>query len=265
MTTPPDTDTSSTPAAPTPAVPSQGPPTTPRRGGSFLARLLAALLVVIITTAITLTATAGALLWAGFTPATGAELAAAQARMATLEAGNAALANRAEALATEVADLSRRTSDDREVLGEVRAAVEDMSALRAQIRDQLTSVVSQNATLVADARASRDQVTAFATAEAGRMALLQDLDRRSQRIERFLQRLSDIAGDTALDLGSSRPVATPEPAITVIAAPTATPLPAASPDITATPAVADTATALPAVTATPTARSAITATATPSP
>jgi hypothetical protein len=145
------------------------------------------------------------LLWLGFTPATPVEIDAARVRVATLEAHNATIVSRADALATEVADLARRASDDREALSDIRLVIDDVKTVREQVREQLTAVVAQNATLVADARASRDQVAAFATAEAGRAALLQELDRRSQRIERFLQRLSDIAGDAALDLQRPSP------------------------------------------------------------
>lgn len=215
MTTPPDSDTSSQPSAPPPAV-------KPARGGGFFSRLLAALLVILITTIIAISATAAGLLWAGYSIGTPRELAVAQARVATLEAINGELVSRADLMATEVSDIARRASNDREVLGEVRAAVDDMSALRGEIRDQLTSAVSQNATLVADARASRDQVAAFATAEASRVALLQELDRRSLRIERFLQRLSDIAGDAALDIGNPTPTATGAPEETPTSEPTAT-------------------------------------------
>ncbi|HNP74343.1 MAG TPA: hypothetical protein PKK15_24700, partial [Kouleothrix sp.] len=78
----------------------------------------------------------------------------------------------------------------------------------------------------ADVRAGRDAVALFATAEAGRAALLAELERRSARVERFLQRLGDIANDTATDLNSATPIIptlTPTPA-----APTATPAPTAT-------------------------------------
>lgn len=245
MTTPQDLNTTPPPAPP-PARPT-------RREGGFFTRFLAALLVILITTIIAVSATAAGLLWAGYGIGTPRDLAAAQARVATLEAINGELVSRADVMATEVSDIARRASDDREVLGEVRAAVDEMSALRAEIRDQLTSAVSQNATLVADARASRDQVAAFATAEASRVALLQELDRRSLRIERFLQRLSDIAGDAALDIGNPTPAATGAPDETPTSAPTATQT------ATATPAEDSAETPEPS----PTARGGIIGTATP--
>ncbi|MGQ9829430.1 MAG: hypothetical protein ACUVSY_13160 [Roseiflexus sp.] len=222
------------------------PPSSPqpvRRRSSvsdFFARLLAAFFVILITTSITLLVTGAALLWLGFTPATPVEIDAARMQVATLEAHNATMVSRADALATEVADLARRAGNDRETLSDIRLVIDDVRTLREQVREQLTAVVAQNATLVADARAGRDQVAAFATAEAGRAVLLQELDRRSQRIERFLQRLSDIAGDAALDLQRPSPVA---PAI----APTATVLVdvVVTPTLTATPIPEVTSTATP--------------------
>jgi hypothetical protein len=224
--------------------------------------LLAAFLVILITTAITLLATGAALIWLGFTPAMPVEIDAARVRVATLEAHNATIVSRADALATEVADLARRASNDREALSDIRLVIDDVKTVREQVREQLTAVVAQNATLVADARASRDQVAAFATAEAGRAALLQELDRRSQRIERFLQRLSDIAGDAALDLQRPSPVAPiVAPTATVPVEPTVTPTFTATitPEApgASTPVVAATDTPLPATvtpTATPTTR-----------
>ncbi|MCS6840305.1 MAG: hypothetical protein NZ699_09135 [Roseiflexus sp.] len=224
---------------------SESAPATPppaRRGGGFFARLIAAFLVVLITTTITLLATGAMLLWLGFTPEMPSEMDLAKTNVALLSRENANLVNRTYALETAVADLSRRASDHREALGDIRSAIDDVRILREQVREQLTAIVAQNATLVADVRASRDQVNAFATAEAGRAALLQELDRRSQRIERFLQRLSDIAGDAALDLRGPTPLLPAAlPAPTAVAEPTALPTPttapAPAPALTRTPEV----------------------------
>ena len=87
---------------------------------------------------------------------------------------------------------------------------------------------AQSATLVAEVRSGRDAVAVFATAEAGRAALLAELERRSARVERFLARLGDIANDTAIDLGSATPdlpTLTPTPS----AGPTATEFPSRTP------------------------------------
>jgi len=113
-----------------------------------------------------------------------------------------------------VADLSRRADANREALGELQQQKAALDSLRGDLEE----AARQNATVVAEARTSRDAVALFATAEAARVALLDDLKRRSDRIERFLQRLSDISDDAALDLGAGTsppaiglPTVPPEP------------------------------------------------------
>lgn len=213
----------------------------PRRRGGFVGRLLAALLVIVITTIVALVA--GALAYIYVLPAP-QQIGQLQARFATSEAQNLALQVQNSVMQTQVAALLQRTGDDREQLSELRIQVEELTALRQQWRNQLTASLDQNATLVADARASRDSVMLFATAEASRAALLSELERRSARVERFLQRLSDISSDAALDLGGGS-----------AAGPTATPAPAETPTLTFTPSLAPTETATPTPTFTPTATS----------
>jgi hypothetical protein len=222
------------PAQTTPLAAPQPP--RPARGGC-IGRFFAALLVVIITTIIALAAVAASLVYLGFTPEMPQQLSGAQVQVGTLQAQNSAMQ-------TQIAGQGQRGSDDHEVLSEIQQQIADIQQLRSQLRDEREASVSQNATLVAEARNSRDAVALFATAEAGRAALLQQLEQRSARVERFLQRLSDIADDTALDLTAvpvptqvSQPTASLEPSP---ASPTATP----APSITST-SVAATATEIP--------------------
>lgn len=183
------------------------PPSAPRRRSvaRFFGRLVSALLVILITTALSLLAVGAGLLSLGYTARTPADASVARERVATLEAQQAGLEARA-------AELEARLGDQRETLDELQGEVAAMRELRGSLEDQLETSASQSATMVADARLSRDQVLAFATAEAGRAALLQDLERRGARIERFLDRLSDIAADTALDLDAGTPDALSPPA-----------------------------------------------------
>jgi hypothetical protein len=152
---------------------------------------------------------------------------------------------------TRIAELDRRIGDQTEALGELRTELDGMADVRSELEEQLETSARENATMVAEARLGRDQVIAFATAEAGRAALLQELERRSARVERFLQRLGDIAEDTALDLGVGTPGALPITPAPAPASATPTPTPAAieTPMPTGTPAPVDT----PAPTATRTA------------
>src|SRR5581483_3335810 len=174
-----------TPATPPPAEVPASRPTPARRAGGCLGRFISALLVVIITTFLALAIGAIGLLYLGFRPAMPQQLDAAQQQLETMQAQNISLQ-------TQVAAHEQRGSTDHEVLGDLKRAVDDMSALRDQLRQERENSAIQSATLVADVRASRDSVALFATAEASRAALLAELERRSARVERFLQRLGDI-------------------------------------------------------------------------
>jgi hypothetical protein len=186
--------------------------------------------VIVITSFIALVAVAAGLFYLGFTPNSAQELAASRAQLGTAQAQNVILQ-------TEIAAQSQRGASDHEVLGEIQRQLADIDQLQSELRQEREASLSQNATLVAEARTSRDAVALFATAEAGRSALLDQLDQRSARVERFLQRLSDISGDAALDLGAN-PVdttATAAQAPTAALAPTTiselspTPVPQATP------------------------------------
>lgn len=255
-----------TPSEPAASAPPAPPPNEPaatakpagQRGGC-VGRMLAALLVVIITTFLALAIGASGLLYLGFTPAGPRQLDQAQIQIATLQSQNSALQ-------TQVAAHETRGATDHEVLGDLKRSVDDLTDLRGQLRQERESSAAQSATLVADVRASRDSVALFATAEASRAALLAELERRSARVERFLQRLGDIANDTALDLANPTPAVPtltlspaplPTPSATLVPTPSPTAASSPTPAATATPA----ATTAPAPTAAPTA----TRTATPRP
>jgi hypothetical protein len=245
----------SAPPTPPPHEPAATPKPARQRGGC-VGRLLAALLVVIITTFLALAIGASGLLYLGFTPAAPRQLEEAQLQIATLQAQN-------NALLTQVAAHETRGTTDHEVLGDLKRSVDDLTDLRAQLRQERESSAAQSATLVADVRASRDSVALFATAEASRAALLAELERRSARVERFLQRLGDIANDTALDLANATPdiptltpspAALPTPSATLVPTPAPTALSTATIGPSATPA----ATATSAATTTPAATRAAT-------
>jgi len=250
-------------------------PAPARPRGGCVGRFLAALLLVIITTFLALVAGAAGLLYLGLTPATPRQLADAQAQLATLQAQNSSLQ-------TQVAAHEQRGATDHEVLGDLKHQVDDIADLRNQLRQERENSVAQSATLVAEVRAGRDSVALFATAEAGRAALLDELERRSARVERFLQRLGDIASDAALDLAettpvvptlpptdmvaptpafSPTPIATPEPTLTVVPSATSTPRatsaptrsPSATPRATSAPTRSPSATAAASPTSAPTA------------
>jgi hypothetical protein len=216
-------------------------------------RFLSAILVILITTFLVLLAGASALIWFGYTPDTPRQLGAAQAQLATVQAQGAVLQAQNSALQTEVAAQAQRYATDHEALGEINNQLANIADLRNTLRDERQQSASQNATLVAEARDSRNAVAIFATVEVGRAMLLAELDRRSARVERFLQRLSDISSDTALDLGATQAPLPPTfpPAQTTISelSPTPTQAPTSIPTNTSV----TTSTSVPTEPATPSA------------
>jgi hypothetical protein len=184
-----------------------------------------------------------------YTPELPAQLGGTRADVQQLQQQNALLQ-------TQVAELVVRDSASRELLQELEQELGSLGNLGEQMRENAVLA----STIQAEARDSRTAVALYATAQAGREAQIDELQQRTDRVIRFLARLSDISGDAAIDLGEqgteTQPptVALPLPSETpVIPAPTAT----ASSEATATqetstPAVTRTSTSQPAGSATPT-------------
>jgi TolA-binding protein len=225
------------PAAQAPTSPSQPLQPPPKRGGGFFGRLIAALLVIIMTTMLTLTIVVLAYFWLGFAIDTPARVEQGRQRLDDQEVILADLQARNALLQTRVAEMDVQTSDSAETLRQLRAEIEAFNQVRQRLTEQLEAGARENATLVADMRQSRDAVLVFATAEADRAALIRDLKIRSERIERFLQRLSDISEDAALDLNQTPLETTPslEPTLGASPSPSPTPEPAETPEPTTAP------------------------------
>lgn len=239
MTTPTTPTASTSP----PSQPLAPPPEPPRRGPGFFSRLVSALMVVLITTLISFAAVVLAYFWLGFSLDTPARVDQGRQRLDDQEAILADLQARNALLQTQVADMDAQSSQSAATLAELRTEIEEFNRVRQRLTEQLEAGARENATLVAEMRASRDTVLLFATAEADRAALLRDLKLRSDRIERFLQRLSDIAEDTALDLNQGNPAdMTPTPAPTLTLTPTLEPTlePTATPEVLPTPTLTPT-------------------------
>ncbi|HMO56787.1 MAG TPA: hypothetical protein PKC19_05485 [Roseiflexaceae bacterium] len=231
--------TSEAPATP-PAGPPPAAPPPRRQGGGFFSRLFAALLVIIITTSLALVGVAAAALQLGYTPNTPARIEGAYQQVATLQADNLLLQ-------TQVAETSRRAADGSESLSEVEQRVVQLESVRQQIDEEVRATLRENATMIAELRTGRDMIEAYATVEAGRADVIRNLEQRSARLERFLQRLSDIADDAAFDLGSLQPSPTAgdTAATATPAAQEATATPTAEKTTTATPTAEETTTPTP--------------------
>lgn len=246
---------------PTPSSSSTNTTTTPppnKRGGGSgcVGRFFSALLVVLITSSIALAAMIGAYFYLLDIPG---QLGGMQQRLNQAEAQNATIMTENSLMQTQVAELHRLGSNTSESLSEIEQQQQELQSIRAELEDALR----QNATVVAEAQASRDAVSVYATAEAARTETITLLLQRSERVERFLQRLSDIAGDTAQDLAT----ATPTPTATEIPIAELTPEPSPDGDeeetLSTTP-IATTETTL-NETAIPSPTSTVTPTRTPSP
>ncbi len=191
-------------------------PTPPakQRGGCF-GRMLSALLVILITTALSLAGTLFGYIYLLQTPN---QINSLRDRIATAETLNAELRAENSLMQTQVSNIARLSDVNRETIDELQQQQLALDTLRAE----LEAAARQNATVVAEARDSRDMVMLFATTEAGRAELITTLRMRSERIERFLSRLSDIAEDTALDLQEGSPLpSTPTPTAQPTPTPTA--------------------------------------------
>ena len=169
-----------------------------RRSYACLGRFFAALLVILITTSLAVAAVVGAYFWLGFSIDTPAEIAQSQIIIATLQAENSVLQTQNNVMQTQIVDLDENETADQGTLDELEQQLVELS----DMRNQLAEGQEENATALAEIQETRDDLVLMATTEADRDVLLDELTRRSARIERFLQRLSDLSGDTAADLSA---------------------------------------------------------------
>lgn len=220
------------PAEPPPAPPPVAMP--PRQRRSCAARIGAFfswLLTLVLAVGLALVAGGAVAYWLfGYRADTPARLAEARGELVMLREENSMLQTQVALAQTEVAGARTRAANNAEQLDELNNDLETMAALATSLREN----VAQAATVQAQARDSQAAVAAFATVQAASLNQIDELDRRTERIARFLERLSDIAGDTVLDLDGSAAGQTPTVTATVTpTAPPATGTPTATP--TATP------------------------------
>ncbi|NJO05847.1 MAG: hypothetical protein HC876_10170 [Chloroflexaceae bacterium] len=197
---------------PAPATPQTGPLPPPngtgggclQRLGQFFARLLFAVFVVLLAVA----AVGGAAAFLGYTPYTPQDVQRTQQELVNLRAEN-------QLLQTQVADLTIRQSNNNEradTLGQrVDTLTGDVETLHSQVGDienlsiQMRENVALASTAQADLREGLVTIATFATVQAERGTQIEQLERSTERIIRFLQRLGDIANDTTIDLEATDP------------------------------------------------------------
>lgn len=173
---------------------------------------------------------------------------------------------------TQSADLAVRESNNSEIISALEQEVNELQELGDDLREQ----ASLSATIQAQASDDRETMAEIQTAQveqeeqfANFEASLEELQQRTDRVARFLQRLGEIAGEASEELGPGETTngsaeedetAGPPPAtstVTPTTAVTATPTATDTPETTATP----TATEAPA--ATPTEEATATSVVTP--
>jgi hypothetical protein len=207
----------------------------PRRSCMSRAMSLVGWVITILLSAVlALAAAAGILFYAfGFNLSTPGQIRQASADVAALQGQN-------QALQTEVALLSTASVDQGSGVNTARERVDDLEAKVAAYEQQASELAGQAATaaalardldenialaatIQAEARQGQMLAAVVATVQADNTSQLGDLQRRTDRIARFLQRLGDLAGDLSSQDG------TPAPTEALTAPPTATPAPAATP------------------------------------
>ncbi len=220
------------------------PPTSAKqRGGcgAFVGRLFTALLVVLLLVPLSVAGGAALAYYFGFTQQLPVDVQRTQQELATVQAAQAVQQ-------TQLAELNRNQSSNSELLGaaqsEVATLQADVQAMQ-ELADELRAGAKTVATLQAQVEAGIITISVFATAQAERAAQVDELARRTERVNRFIDRLSDITDETVLDLqGMRRPAAPAAPDAT------STPMGPATPIATATITPTPNSTRTPTATAT---------------
>ena len=185
---------------PTPPTQSTNTPLARRRGG--VGGFFRGLLIILLGAALGI-AGVGALAFYVFgyrpeTPLQAGQVAQVQSDLATLRQQNSTLQ-------TQVAGLSQRSTGSDEQIQDIDQQVRDLRS-EMQALDTLGGQMQEYAHLAAtvqlEARDSRTAVAISVSIQATRFAQLDDLQRRTERLGRFLDRLSDISGDAAADVNS---------------------------------------------------------------
>ncbi|OAN47175.1 hypothetical protein A6A03_00055 [Chloroflexus islandicus] len=229
-------DSNETPVAPPPASPAPRP----RSCVSRIIGLIGWLLTVIIAAGVALVAAGGILFLLGVDLTTPQQIRQASVEVQRLQAAATAQADTVAQLQTAQAQASIELGNARERIDDLEAQAGRLAAAAtAQAGQAATAVVLGQAlqTAVAEAVDLQDQlregqvvVAVVATIQAEQNVRIREIEQRSERLIRFLDRLSDIAADTVDDVGvptpTATPTATPSPQT---ATPTATPVPPVTP------------------------------------
>ncbi|NTW04047.1 MAG: hypothetical protein HGA19_22700, partial [Oscillochloris sp.] len=195
--------------APTPPPPAQATTrlTPPRRScTSRFMSFIGWVLTILLSTTLALAA-AGAIFYYyfGFNFSTPSEIRQANLDVATLQSKNLALQTEIALLRTADAGQASNISLARERIDDMEPKVADYEQKATEIADQIATTVALAqdlnetidlaATIQSEARQGQMLAAVVATVQTNNSIQLSDLQRRTERISRFLQRLGDLASD----------------------------------------------------------------------
>lgn len=206
---------------PLPQVPARAapPPTQSRSCLSRLIGFIGWLFTIAIAVGLALVVAGGILYWVGVDLTTPQQIREANAGVQTLQALTTSQAVTIDQLQTAQAQTLSDLNGARERIDELEGQADALAtAATAQVGQAATAVALGRAlqTAVAEAVVLQDQlaeervlVAVVATVQVQQNERIREVELRSERLIRFLNRLSDIVGDTTEDVTTPTPLATP--------------------------------------------------------
>ncbi len=210
------------------------PVSQPRSCLRQIAGFIGWLFTLAIAVALTLVVAGGLLYWLGVDLTTPQQIRQVSIDVQTLQALATDQATGIHQLQTTQAQLIGELGNARERIDELEAQANELAVVATTQAGNAATAVALGHTLqtaVAETGALQDQfregqvlVAVVATVQAAQNEQIREIERRSERLIRFLNRLSDIAGDTADDIAVPTPTSiipiTPTPTIPVQVTPT---------------------------------------------
>ena len=210
------------------------PVSQPRSCLRQIAGFIGWLFTLIMAVALTLTVAGGFLYWVGVDLTTPQQIRQASTGMQTLQMVATDQAVKIHQLQTTQAQLVGELGSARERIDELEVQASELAvvattqasyaATAVALGRSLQTAVAENGALQDQFREGQVLVAVVATVQATQNERIREVERRSERLIRFLNRLSDIAGDTADDVASPTPTSItpipPTPTMTAQATPT---------------------------------------------
>lgn len=148
------------------------------------------------------------------------ESLALRAELGLLRTAEAEQATALDTAATQLSLLETQVAG----YNEQTTLLANQAATAAALGRELSLAIDQAATIQAEGRANQVVVQVVATIQAENTTRLNDLQQRADRVGRFLDRLSDLAGDVN-NGGPLAPMPSPTPTVTPEPEPTPTAIP----------------------------------------